>query len=155
MEEKMKTSTLFPLILFLLFSFHEKNNGYIAVIVNRNNPVNNLTLEELRKIYLGKITEFPNGERVILGEFSSGKKKFYEVLLGMSPHKVKKHWISVVFSGGNASPPVELKNLKEVKEFVSKYPGAICFINVKKVDKDLKVLRIDGKKPGDRDYPLR
>ena len=73
----------------------------------------------------------------------------------MSDRKFKKHWISMVFSGKSAVPPKQFRDEDELKTFVSKTPGAIAFINLSKVDKRVKVLSIDGKKPGDKNYKLK
>jgi hypothetical protein len=40
-------------------------------------------------------------------------------------------------------------------ELVSAIPGAVAFLPASKVTKDLKVLRINGRLPGEKGYPLR
>jgi hypothetical protein len=40
-------------------------------------------------------------------------------------------------------------------DLVAAMPGAIAFIDARNVRPGLKVLRVDGHLPGDRDYPLR
>jgi hypothetical protein len=40
-------------------------------------------------------------------------------------------------------------------ELVSAIPGAIAFVDARNVHPGVKVVRIDGKFPGDKDYPLR
>jgi hypothetical protein len=40
-------------------------------------------------------------------------------------------------------------------ELVSAIPGAVAFIDAAQAPKNLKILRIDGKLPGDKGYPLR
>jgi hypothetical protein len=41
------------------------------------------------------------------------------------------------------------------RELVTAIPGAITFLPLDAVTPDVKVLRIDGKLPGDAGYPLR
>lgn len=128
----------------------------IAIVVNKNNATSNLSIGDLKKIYLGKITVFSTGQKIALFEYASVKTKFYEQVLDMKVDKVKKHWFSVVFSGKSATPPKEIKNVEEVKKLVNQNDGAICFVEHSKVDSStMKVLTIDGKKPGDAKYRLK
>jgi hypothetical protein len=39
-------------------------------------------------------------------------------------------------------------------ELAAAIPGAVAFVEAAQVPKGLKVLKINGKLPGDRDYPL-
>jgi ABC-type phosphate transport system substrate-binding protein len=131
------------------------SSAEIAVVVNPANPINNLPLDQLRKIYLGKVTTFPSGDKIVLGESKAVKKEFYKKLLGWNMTKVKKHWISVVFSGEETTPPKELKGKKDILEFLRRHPGAICIVDYRQVTKDMKVVAIDGRYPWSEDYPLR
>jgi hypothetical protein len=40
-------------------------------------------------------------------------------------------------------------------ELVSAIPGAVAFVDTTQVPKGLKVLKIDGRLPGDKGYSLR
>jgi hypothetical protein len=40
-------------------------------------------------------------------------------------------------------------------ELVAAIPGAIAFVDARNVKPGLKVLKVDGRLPGERDYPLR
>lgn len=152
----MKKAMLFLLPLALFFGpFLRNAEAQIAVIVNKKNSTNDLSLEDLKHIYLGKVSTFSNKQAVILTEFAPLKKRFYKIVTNKSVDKIKKYWISYVLSGKTAAPPTEYKYLKEVKEFVLKNPGAICFIDAKDVDKSVKVLTIDGKKFSSAKYPLK
>ena len=44
----------------------------LAIVVNPSNPVENLSLVELRKIFLGERIRWPNGHRVIVAMLDSG-----------------------------------------------------------------------------------
>lgn len=152
----MKKSSLFLYtVAILFFTLWSPVKAQIAIIVNKNNPINNLTLDELKNIYLGKITSFSNHERIVLTEYAPLKKKFYKIVLDKSIGNVKKYWISFVLSGKSANPPIEFKDMDEIKTFVLKNPGAICFIDLSDINKGMKVLTIDGKRPGDAKYPLK
>lgn len=141
--------------ILLMLAMGNSIQAQIAVIVNKKNSVNDLTLHDLKNFFLGKTTTFSNNKRVILVEYAPLKEKFYRIVLGQSLDKVKKYWISVVFSGGSATPPREIKDLVEIKKFVSENEGAISFIDFSGVDATVKVVAIEGTKPGSKSYPLK
>jgi ABC-type phosphate transport system substrate-binding protein len=140
-------------LLFLILCSHAE--AQIAIIVNKNNSISKLSSDDLKNIYLGKITSFSNNKRIILTEYAPLKEKFYKIVLDKSLRNVKKYWISFVLSGKSANPPIEYKDIDNAKSFVSQNNGAICFVNLSDVDKSVKVLTIDGKKPGDAKYFLQ
>jgi ABC-type phosphate transport system substrate-binding protein len=127
----------------------------IAVIVSPKTSVNNLSIEELRRIFLGSSTTLPGNGPVILVEHTAERPAFYRAALGMSEDRVKRHWIQMVFAGDGATPPREIDELDAVKRFVAEHSGAIAFLSESAVDVNVKVLSIDGQRPGDPGYPLR
>ncbi|MFQ5637326.1 MAG: hypothetical protein ACE5IR_04970 [bacterium] len=150
-----KTRLLF-LALGLFYGVIGPNaNAQIAVIVNKNNSISDIALDNLKNIYLGKVSTFSNRTSVVLSEYAPVKKQFYKTLLNKDVSSVKKYWISYVLSGKSSSPPIEIKNLDEVQLFMSKNPGAICFVKVSELDNRFKALTVDGKKPGSAQYPLK
>lgn len=152
----MKKSTLLLCTLAIfVFTLFNRAQAQITMIVHKSNSSNNLTLDELKNIYLGKVTTFSNNKRVVLAEYAPLKKRFYKVVLNKTIDKVKRYWISFVLSGKSANPPIEFKDVDEIKKFVSKNPGAICFIDISDIGKDMKVLTIEGKEPGEAKYPLK
>ncbi len=128
--------------------------GPIAVIVNRSNPVKNVSATDLQRLYLGATTMFPNRERVLLLEQTGLRESFYRTVLMMSGDRVKRYWIGVVFSGSGAAPPKSVNEAAVVLDFVRHGRGAIAFVDAHAVDSTVKVLAIEGSRPGDRDYAL-
>lgn len=127
----------------------------IAVVVNPANPLVGIAVEDVRHLYLGVRTAFPNGQPVLVFEAAPIAEQFYAAALGMDPDEVKRHWIGMVFSGDPAVPPLRVENLREVKRRVARHPGGVSFIPASLADASVKVLRIHGALPGDPDYPLR
>ena len=145
--------SLFALSLLLLAPLF-KAEAQTAVIVNKANPIDDLSIKKLKQLYLGKVTSLANGKKVYLTEYVPIRKAFYKSVLRMSTNKVKKHWISLVLSGKNATPPKRFSDIIALKKYVIKTPGAISFVELSKIDNSVKVIKIDGKMPGDADYPL-
>jgi ABC-type phosphate transport system substrate-binding protein len=127
----------------------------IAVIVHMSNPINDLSADDLRRLFLGSITIFEHGERVILVESSADRTRFYRSALGMSEDRLKRHWIARVFAGQAGSPPQEIRDDTELRRYVATHPGAIAFVRASEMDRAVKVLTIDGRTPRDSDYPIR
>jgi phosphate transport system substrate-binding protein len=127
----------------------------IVVIVNPRNPVKDLSLEELRRLYLGRTTTFRQDLQVSLMEQAVVSDAFYQAALGMNEARVRRHWIGIVFSGETAKPPRSFAAAEELKKAVAENPGAIAFIDLAETDPDMKVVTSNGRQPDDERYPLR
>ena len=130
-------------------------DGPIAVIVHPSNAVGGLSLDELRRMYLGTTVIFGSRQRVALAETESERVRFYRAVLSMNEDRVKRHWISLVFAGESATPPETFLSAEEAKRFVAARAGAIAFVPVSAVDGSVKVLPIDGLLPSDPGYTVR
>ena len=127
----------------------------IAVITHPQTAVGSLSLEQLRRLYLGKTTTLEGGERVILLEYGPLRRTFYQRLLGLDEKRVKRHWLAVAFGGEDATPPREMDDRGKILRFVAGHRGALGFLDASATDSTVKVLAIEGLTPGDAAYPLR
>jgi hypothetical protein len=132
-----------------------QTTGPIAVIINRHNPEDGLAVEDLRHLYLGVRTAFPNGAPVLLLALPKLSPRFYASALQMSPDEVRRYWIGLVFSGDSAVPPKEIANVIQLKRLVARHPGAVAFILARDADTTVRVVDIEGKRPDEPGYPLR
>lgn len=130
-------------------------DAQIAVIVNRNSPVSDLKVEDLRRLYLGLSPTFAGGRPVVLLELPPLRAAFYQRLLGLTEDRVKRRWIANVFSGRSVTPPREIETAAELKRFVAGHPAALAFIDVRDVDATVKVVTIDGRAPASPAYRFR
>jgi hypothetical protein len=73
----------------------------------------------------------------------------------MTEAQFKQYWVAKIFRAEAASPPKIVYSNDMQYELVSALPGAIGFVDARSVRRGLKVLRVDGRLPGDHDYPLR
>jgi len=152
----LRTTTALTLVASLLaWDSLSHAAAQIAIIVHHDNPVRDLPLATLRRLYFGQTTTFSNGERVVLLECTPLQAAFYRKTLGMSPELLHRHWIGLVFQGEDAIPPQPLPDDESVKRFVAEHPGAIGFVDVRTADATVKVLTVNGRAPGDANYPLR
>jgi len=130
----------------------------LAIIVNQANPVENFSYEDLRKIFLGERSHWPNGRRitlVMLDPSQPERKVVLRDIYGMSEKDLNNHFIQGVFSGEVFVSPKTLANSADVIKFVFNVPGAIGYVLASEVDSSVKVLRVDGRLPDDKDYRFR
>jgi len=129
----------------------------LAVIVHPKNPVTKVSMSELRA-YLKVEREFwPNRKRcdVYLPQSTTDE---YDVLLSkvyrMSHKKLQKYWVRRLFSGEITAKPSYVPSAKAAGEQVLKSEGALSIVSGKEIPEGVRVLLIDGKKPGEEGYPL-
>jgi hypothetical protein len=130
----------------------------IAVVTHSNVPVNNLTFVELRKVVLGDKQYWETNLRVTLllrapvaRERDIVLQKVYE----MTESQFRQYWIGKVFRAEAAAGPKIVNSTDVSIGLLSSVPGSIAFIDSAQVPKNFKILRIDGKLPGQDGYPLR
>lgn len=136
----------------------EAANGQLAVVVNRANPVDNLTLAELRRIFTFETQKWPNGRKitVVLREKGQPERgEAIQLVCGMSEAQYNRHVLYETFRGSVRSGPRSIESAGAMLRFVFNAPGAIGYVPAGEVDDTSKVLRIDGLLPTDAGYPLR
>ena len=129
----------------------------LAVIVNPKNPTTNLTWHQLRS-YLKLEQQFwPNKQRSTLFLRPSSSPEM-QILLAkvyrMSANELRKYWVGKVFRGEIPAKPAVVPNAAAAGTRVHKVPGALTVVLADQTPEGVRVLTIDGKKPGDPGYPL-
>lgn len=111
----------------------------IAVIVNPQNPVKNITTQQLRDIFSGKITNWKQLggedltiERVNRDEASGTREAFQKIVMGDSKFD---------------TDAVVLPGTGQVRQVVSRTRGAIGYISVGFVTSEVHAVSIDNIKP--------
>jgi ABC-type phosphate transport system substrate-binding protein len=130
----------------------------LAVIVNQSNPVDNVSSQELRIIFLGERSHWPNGRRITLVMLEAGqpeRKTMLRVIYRMNESDFSRHFLQGLFTGEVFVSPKTLANPVGVRKFVFNVPGAIGYVRASDVDSTVKVIRVDGHLPDDKDYVLR
>ncbi|MCL2440498.1 MAG: phosphate ABC transporter substrate-binding protein [Treponema sp.] len=111
----------------------------IAVIVNSNNPVSNLSVDQIRDIYTGVITDWSQvGGRagriaVISREEGSGTRGAFEEI--------------VRFQGRLLAGANESTSTGAIKAGIVQNPNAIGYISLGSVDATIKAISVDGVAP--------
>lgn len=132
--------------------------GDVAVVVHPDVPVDNLTLAELRRIVLGDREFWPGSVRVTLlmrAPVAHERDVVLKTICQMSEAQFRQHWIAKVFRADTAIAPKIVYSADSSVDLVRQTPGGLTFVNASSANPSLKVLRIDGKLPGEPGYPLR
>jgi ABC-type phosphate transport system substrate-binding protein len=128
----------------------------VAVVVHRVVPVDNLSLADLRRILLGDREFWPASLRMTLLVGAPGTLHRAVVLTEvcqMTDDQFRQHWIAKVFRADTAVRPRIIYTDEEAVSIASQTPGAIAFVDPAKA-KHLKIVKLDGKLPGQKGYPL-
>ncbi|MDC5818469.1 phosphate ABC transporter substrate-binding protein [Vibrio europaeus] len=116
----------------------------LAVVVNKSNPIENVTREQLFDIYKGKITNWKqlggNDQKiaVVTREASSGSRYSFESLMGLT-----KIINSRLVSDINPDNLVVNSN-SMVKTIVNHNKQAIGFVSTGSVDSSIKAIQFEG-----------
>ncbi|MCP5209380.1 MAG: hypothetical protein H6998_00470 [Hahellaceae bacterium] len=115
----------------------------LAVIVNPQNPVEDLSAREVTKLFLGRLRMYPGTdletEVIDQQEDQPAFRDFYHQLVRMNQSKLMRYRASYLFSGqGNL--PTELPDEAAVKRYVASHINAIGYIDVSAVDDSVRVI---------------
>lgn len=129
----------------------------LVIIVNRANPVDNLSFTELRTIFLGDRSHWADGRRITLvmrGPEDPERKAILHDVCGMTEDQLKTHFLRGLFTGDILLSPKILSTPAGVKRFVFNVPGAIGYLRISDVDASVKTVRVDDHLPSDKGYRL-
>lgn len=129
----------------------------LAIVVNKANPMDDLSMADLRRVFLGERGHWPNGRRITLVMLDPGWPERDEVLSNiyhMDETQFKNHFLHGLFTGEVLVSPKTLSTPEGVRKFVFNVPGAIGYLRASDIDKTVKVIRIDERLPDDKGYKL-
>ena len=129
----------------------------IAIVVNRNNPLSEISLADLRRVFRGQRTRWSNGRRVTLVMRDAGapeRDAIIQSLYGLDEAQYRRTFLQAVFSGEAPEAPKTLTSTNGVLRFVYNVPGAIGYVKARDADPSVKTLRVDGRLPGEPGYRL-
>ena len=143
------------LSLVVLLAASRAGHAQVAVVVHPSSAESNLSKDKLRRLFLGQTTTFPSGKHARLATHVPSAEQFNRTLLGLPSEIVRSRWLAMAFRGEAITHPIEFVNTEDVMRFVREHPDAVAYVPLARVDASVKVLRIDGRRPGDAGYVLR
>ncbi len=136
----------------------QRHDVDVAVVVHPDTPISNLSLAEVRKVFLGDRQYWSTNIPVVLmirAPVARERDVVLKIIYQMSESQFKQYWIAKIFRAESATAPKVVYSNDMANQLVTAIPGSIAFIDSKDVKPGSKVLRVDGRLPGEPGYPLR
>jgi len=130
----------------------------LAIVVHKNTKVDNLSMADLRSIFLADQQFWPDRSRIILlvrAPQSDERDFVLNRIYQMSEAQFRQYWIAKMFRAEVPRGPKIVLSTDMALDLVIAIPGSISFIRSDEVTDDVKVVRIDGALPTDAGYPLK
>jgi hypothetical protein len=128
----------------------------LALVTQKTSRLDGLSLREVKRLYLGEHVDAPDGKKLVpinQAPRSPERGEFERLVLSMSPDEVGRFWIDRKIRG-QPGPPRAVSSLDLLRRAASSVPGTVAYLKTSEVGPELKVLRIEGKRPGEPGYPL-
>jgi ABC-type phosphate transport system substrate-binding protein len=130
----------------------------VAVIVNKSNPINALTMIQLRKIVLAQEAKWPGGGKITVWMTPPGQSErasTLKIVCSMSETDFTLHFMHASFKGDSGDPPKTAGSGAQVRQSIAGAVNGVGFIAASQVDDSVKVVAIDGNRPGEPAYKLK
>lgn len=127
----------------------------LAIVVAKDSPVTNLSIYELKRLYLGERVNAA-GKRLVpfnLAPLSRERAGFDKTVLGMAPDAIARYWVDRKIRG-ESGPPKTVDPADVLQRVVVKLDGGVGYAPLNDLRPDVKTVHIDGKGPNDPGYPL-
>jgi len=128
----------------------------LAIVSAKDGGVSELSLYQLKRLFLGDAITGPAGELIPLNRDTKGPERtgFDQTVLGMSQDVVARYWIDRRIRGQSGAPKA-VEPASVVQKVVARLPRAVGYVRLREVGADVQIVKIDGRKPGDAGYPIR
>lgn len=130
------------LCLLCALSFSAAAEVVVIVSVNNSNTYTGLEQEEIKRIFLGKTSQFPDDSSAItydLPKGSESRAEFAERYLGKTESQLNSYWSRRIFAG-KQKPPKTVDNAEKMKQKVAASKKAIGYIDSKDLDSTVVVI---------------
>lgn len=141
----------------------EHHPDSVAVIVNKENALSEMSLKELRLVFRLDRRTWASGSGPIAGTDVSlvlrnsecvEQKVVLDRIYEMTADQLERYWVEIIYQGKISGAPVVKAGASQAIRAVSRNASGISIVLLKDVTPDVKVLKIDGFLPGDSSYPL-
>lgn len=134
--------------------------GGLAVIVNKANPAQSLSIAQLRKLILGDVRTWPDKKAVVLVTREPASDVFKCVLssvVRMSDPEYRRYIVGAEFRGGEPLAVRTVGSGAGAAKVIAGSPGSIAVVMASElpaIAPSVRVVKISGKAPGEAGYPL-
>ena len=144
----MKCSRISYVFVFVMCSLLPCFAHHMAVVVNKDNAVGEVGSAHLAKIFRLEVKKWHDGKDVvlILHKNSSGETLTLERLNKMSSNEFKS------FVAAHQESITTVDSDEDVLKLVETTPGAVGLVDVRSINDQVNVVRVDGKLPMEDGY---
>ncbi len=114
------------------------------IVAHPSNPASSLGRSEAARLFLKKVTEWPDGRAVAVIDqerSSAVRQAFSREVHQRDADAIAAHWQTAVFSGRDVPPPIGRSD-SDVVAFVRANPGAIGYVSAAADVSGVKVLTV-------------
>lgn len=108
-------------------------SGELAIVVNNTNDIQEISVEDVASIFLGKSRQLPDGTKVVPLDQLEGsglKQEFYAKVVRKTLPQLNSYWSRLIFTG-RGQPPFAVSGNSEVLEFIASNPNMIGYVDVR------------------------
>jgi ABC-type phosphate transport system substrate-binding protein len=144
----MKCSRLGVLFAFMLSFLTPCFAHHLAVVVDKDNHVENITSTHLAKIIRADVKKWPDGKDIliVLRRDLAGETLTLQRLTKMSANELQAH------IAAHSGMITLVDSDADVLKLVGSMPGAMGFVEVRGINDQVNVVKVDGKLPMESGY---
>jgi len=134
--------------------------GGMAVIVNKTNTTESLSMAQLRKLILGDVRTWPDKQPVMLVSREPSSDLFKCLLssiIRMNDAEYHRYILSSEFRGGEPLAVRTVNSGAVAAKIIAALGGSMAVVSANELPAlggTVRVVRVNGKEPGEAGYPL-
>lgn len=158
MNRKLSSALLCALMLLALplpRAAYAGSGVKLVVIVAAGSPLKNISKGELKRVYLSD-NVIMEGKKLVPFNLDAGTPErlgFDRSVLGMSDDAMQRFWIDRKIRGQPGAPR-SLPSAALAVKVAAKFPGAIAYVPVQDLTRDVQAVRVDGNAYTDPSYEI-
>jgi len=135
MTRKRILSTALLAVILHLFTMRQAAYAEeaVVIIVNKDNPVQQLSASEVKKIYTNYILNWPDGAPIILYDLmlqNPLRFVFSDRIFSRTPERIAEDWAHLKISNQAKNPPLTMKSEALIIRRVAAERGAIAYVSI-------------------------
>jgi len=133
----------------------------LTVIVNSSNPIESISKAQLRALLMGDVDQWVNKRQITVVQrepTSQAFQKTLRLILHMTEAEYSRWLLQNEFRGRKPLLIKILNSDESASKFVFNVPGAVAItdgVPSGSISSEIKILRVDGKLPGDPAYAFK
>lgn len=148
------------LVFFLSDAWAQCESGGLAVVISKKNSTDNLSVGQLRRVFLGDVPNWPDQNPVALVWREAGSpvsKCFLSTLVRMNDSEYRRYLSNSEIRRDLTGRLKTANSDGHSAKILGSWPGGIAIVDaasLSTISDSVKVVRINGKRPGEPGYPF-